>query len=536
VRDPLWMLARQWQVGEFTAEDAGSPLQVRAVVERAPLTRYLPGAVPPGGGAGRPYDPDRMPLEVLVESEPVGIDFRLRVDAGMLFLRMLTEGGAGKYRDAYVSHYKLERPPEPVGLTEASLRQISLAVARMPDSARLAQDLRAAGGALPAAPPIDDADREKVISVARDWLSWFDSVIAPPSADAAAWKPERMEYAFAVAAPSPDGERTLIADGYSQGRLDWHAFDYLPEAGIGATADASSIHDVVRTAIPAPVSYRGMPVARWWEFEDGQLNFGTVDAGPTDLLRTLLIGFALDYGNDWFLMPLELSAGATYRVKSLVVTDSFGERTLVRPFTDAQSADPRWSMFSLSSTLDSAETLLFLPPVLPSTLHGRPLEEVLLLRDEMANLGWAVERVAQDAGGRPLDRYEEHQAKRAAPGSSGSGSDVKYRLASTVPDYWFPLVPARIQADRPDIRLVRGRVLRDGGNTPIAATPIGILLEPGRHLQIFEEEVPRCGARLERTPQYARWSDGSSHLWIGRRKTTGRGEGFSGLRFDILSG
>ena len=25
VRDPLWMLARQWQFGEFQADDAGSP-------------------------------------------------------------------------------------------------------------------------------------------------------------------------------------------------------------------------------------------------------------------------------------------------------------------------------------------------------------------------------------------------------------------------------------------------------------------------------------------------------------------------------
>jgi hypothetical protein len=24
VRDPLWMLTRQWQLGEFTGEDAGS--------------------------------------------------------------------------------------------------------------------------------------------------------------------------------------------------------------------------------------------------------------------------------------------------------------------------------------------------------------------------------------------------------------------------------------------------------------------------------------------------------------------------------
>ena len=29
IADPLWMLARQWQVGEFRGEDAASPVYVR---------------------------------------------------------------------------------------------------------------------------------------------------------------------------------------------------------------------------------------------------------------------------------------------------------------------------------------------------------------------------------------------------------------------------------------------------------------------------------------------------------------------------
>ena len=29
IRDPLWMLGRQWQLGEFAAADCGSPLHVR---------------------------------------------------------------------------------------------------------------------------------------------------------------------------------------------------------------------------------------------------------------------------------------------------------------------------------------------------------------------------------------------------------------------------------------------------------------------------------------------------------------------------
>jgi len=49
-----------------------------------------------------------------------------------------------------------------------------------------------------------------------------------------------------------------------------------------------------------------------------------------------------------------------------------------------------------------------------------------------------------------------------------------------------------------------------------------------------EEELPRSGIVVTRQWKYARWIDGSSSLWIGRTRTVGRGEGFSGLRFDYL--
>jgi hypothetical protein len=40
--------------------------------------------------------------------------------------------------------------------------------------------------------------------------------------------------------------------------------------------------------------------------------------------------------------------------------------------------------------------------------------------------------------------------------------------------------------------------------------------------------------RLERRYRYARGLDGSPCVWVGRRRSTGRGEGRSGLRFDSL--
>jgi hypothetical protein len=54
------------------------------------------------------------------------------------------------------------------------------------------------------------------------------------------------------------------------------------------------------------------------------------------------------------------------------------------------------------------------------------------------------------------------------------------------------------------------------------------------YLRVAEEEVPRDGIELTRAFNYARDAQGRALLWIGRSKTTGRGEGHSGLKFDVV--
>ena len=72
IYDPLWLLARQWQLGEFQGEDNGSPVMARWRAESAPLTRYHSGAMTPNTRVDAPsYDRSRMPLETLVERETV---------------------------------------------------------------------------------------------------------------------------------------------------------------------------------------------------------------------------------------------------------------------------------------------------------------------------------------------------------------------------------------------------------------------------------------------------------------------------------
>src|SRR5438093_12180889 len=78
IYDPLWLLARQWQLGEFQGEDCGSPVSATLRGECAQLTRYLPGPPPPSPVEGERYDVGQVLLESLVEREPVAPDRRPR--------------------------------------------------------------------------------------------------------------------------------------------------------------------------------------------------------------------------------------------------------------------------------------------------------------------------------------------------------------------------------------------------------------------------------------------------------------------------
>ena len=73
IRDPLWMLTRQWQLGEFKGADSGSAAKVRVQVDAARLDRFAVKARAPGTGEWQPAVPydQGMPLEVQVEREPI---------------------------------------------------------------------------------------------------------------------------------------------------------------------------------------------------------------------------------------------------------------------------------------------------------------------------------------------------------------------------------------------------------------------------------------------------------------------------------
>ena len=65
-------------------------------------------------------------------------------------------------------------------------------------------------------------------------------------------------------------------------------------------------------------------------------------------------------------------------------------------------------------------------------MESRPIEEVLFLRDEMANLAWAVERLVESPAERPLNRFEAYAgteaASRTAVASAPTASPANARI------------------------------------------------------------------------------------------------------------
>ena len=168
------------------------------------------------------------------------------------------------------------------------------------------------------------------------------------------------------------------------------------------------------------------------------------------------------------------------------------------------------------------------------TSQSTPVETVLFLRDEMADLVWAVEASVEDELERRIDRRALWVGHRTLP--PGDRARPSYRVETVVPDYWIPLAPEQL-ADQQSVRLRLVPMEVDEGGVPRAVEPQGRLLtttSTDKPLWLFEEEVPREGTVVDRFYRYARWQGGRSALWTARQRNTGHGEGSSGLKFDVL--
>jgi len=92
----------------------------------------------------------------------------------------------------------------------------------------------------------------------------------------------------------------------------------------------------------------------------------------------------------------------------------------------------------------------FLPPTMDNVLTGIPLEEIKMLRDETANLVWAVGKTYRTLYGERVSGSDHSVLlqRRITEGlSAGDDKDeesekpIKYTLMTSVPRNWIPFIP-----------------------------------------------------------------------------------------------
>src|SRR5688572_26762524 len=83
IHDPLWMLTRQWQFGEFQGEDTGSAIFAKIKMQSTQITRYKSVNEP-----NEVYS-DHIPAETKVESEYPQLDYHCRVQSASVFMKLL---------------------------------------------------------------------------------------------------------------------------------------------------------------------------------------------------------------------------------------------------------------------------------------------------------------------------------------------------------------------------------------------------------------------------------------------------------------
>jgi hypothetical protein len=580
VRDALWMLTKQWQMGELTGDDAGSPVLAKVHLDTTRLTKYRPGA-----GDPEAFDDD-VPLEAKVERRPLAftqslgasggeqaISLDLRAELGRRWLK-LVEGVEAGLREKFLAAPELAfAMPDPDDRSQAAVCahphawQAAAALAgRAVDGYALLSHLTAAPGnhAHDLVTLTDPTKASDVEAKEAEFLEWYARAFYQPPDDDA-WLPERLEYAFETAAPRDGGELHLTAEEYYQGHLDWYNLDVDPsEDGIGDVPDAPLPEDVqdtfTSTFLPTPISFAGMPHTRWWTFEDGTTSFGDIDPDTTEINKLLVMEFALVYANDWFLLPFTVPAGTVIRMRGLSVTNVFGERTWVDAAGQGSDEDwQRWTMYSLATRGHQdvpAELSLLMLPSVPKIQEGAPIEAVEMVRDELANMVWGIETTVPqpDGQGRSGRRsaletraFHERLVAAANPdpvpdsGPLVNDATIRYEVMSRVAENWIPFIPVHVPGSHREVQLRRAgipRLIEGDLEAPDRIRPRTSLLRQGLDLEtpagydVHEEEVPRAGARVTQSFQRTRWYGGEVFVWLGVRKQTGRGEASSGLAFD----
>lgn len=291
VADPLWILTRQWQFGEFQGEDSGSPAFVESSFRLGTMVQWRP--------EGKPTTPlTGAPLEALAESEPFTPDLSVKVEVGQVFETLLAQNGVAQLIADFRAAYPFPSPQDDaqLGSIDAeSTRFVLLCRGRVVDGLALYEAARGSLPSLPPRPPLPASQQAAALTALTAFIHWVDETFGNLGAeDPPAWRPDRLEYTIQTIATLPDGTAAVMsAVPDSDGFFEWHAFDLQADQSGDIVGPPTPPTQLRRSVIPTHVRFRGMPNARWWDFESNTTDFGAMAPDLRDVARLVDKDFLL---------------------------------------------------------------------------------------------------------------------------------------------------------------------------------------------------------------------------------------------------
>ncbi len=544
VYDPLWMLARQWQMGRFKGNDCGSAVIVKVKAERTSIDTVEINRT------STPFSADR-PLEFDVEKRNVPLTPYERIESAKHYLKMLQnsisdKAALKKMQESLLESYPLDDFTKCMDAGVEDLEELKLAEndglrklwavygRRMFDGVKAYEDFR----------------RKSSSALQSQYVSWFEKKYNPlPDGNDGAWDEHKLGYDVNLYAGNK-----LLAEDFGSGRLSWYSFD--KGNSCKRTPETKYL-----SYLPSPASFKAAPNRRLWEFEDNKVQFGNfANDDVSQLSSAVMMQYASMYGNDWLVVPLETSLGTVMSVDSIVVKDTFGQYVSIKrtPESDEVAEGStfvdRWSLYTLAKEnayvegdFKTTSGLLFPPTVLRAE-ESEPLEEVQFLKDEMTNMIWGVENTIPDQCGGTMDGRSFSDKvltvvdeQKGEPASPEEDSEYSYLIQNRVPLNWIPFLPQRMKGEHREIIFRRGRMPIWYNGKYCSARPSTDLLSVKKSADgkvipkyIYEEQVNGNGVKVVKTAQRTRWVMGKTYNWQGYAKKISGYQANSGLMFDEL--
>lgn len=582
VHDPLWMLTRQWQFGEFNGDDCGSAIWAKIKIEHDEIGSLS------NIQETEQYSKDDV-IEYHVEKMNEPITNAVRVDSAY-YLKKLIEHSSlkkqtGKIINYLIGKYPLEEfPDRTIDLKKSSksARECMLEIKkrhnpamesflaafsrRSFDGYQVFVDMIAREtGETFLSDLLSQSEHAEFLKIRTSYIDWF-TITYQPNKENKYWKEDKMSYGFSISAT---GEENIdySGEGYDSGRLSWYSFDTeeRKEHSEEPVRTNEKEKEKFFTFIPTMAEFAGTPDKRLWAFEDRKVYMGNADLDTEDLANAMVLQYVTMYSNDWLLTPMELNTGMISKLSGIIVTDVFGTRYYVdRSVGDSSSKNThysgKWEMFTIAAKNAyheedfTTDGRLVYPPSAPRVMESKPIEEVQFLRDEMSNMVWGVETLINDGCGTSIDGnsfaadvMEELQALNPKYDKLEEvEADYAYLFQNTVPLNWIPFTPVKIKAGGANairkIRLQRSTMPLYVKEDFVTVRPSTSLLRKGineddmvtNHKFINEEEVIAVGTKVKLTNQRTRWFRGKTFNWLGAKKELSRIQANSGLSFDEL--